>query len=493
MKKLTFLMFAALLFVSASVALAQKNIVVEPGSVSTQSFYVNVSVDHENRIYQEGELMTVTVGANKTGYLYLFYTDASGHVTLLFPNSYHRDNHIKAGRKVTVPNHNMNFKLRTSGPFGKEYLQAIVSVKPIDIQSVTGYQGDKSLYTFSNAELAGVKSLIDRDRGIVVEGYSNSGGSASPASYVRDGMAEYTIEITTVPNGHVPHTQKRRFFVAIGVSKYTDSRIRNLPACEKDVIEMTKFFSNSSAVDKDDILVVFNEKATKENIRKLFFDVLPQHTKPGDEVIIFWTGHGGRCADTDGDEKDRYDETLILYDTDATDPKTQLTDDEFGRWVQNLSGRKVLFIFDTCHSGGLAENAKSLGSFSNAFSDDYVNNSRQSRSIGSINSPSDSDADLDWDFGLEACASVKDIGQANLAVIASCAKTEPSLVMEEKGLSVMTSFILEELKKGSGITHEQLYRRIKPKVYDYVKQRYEAFGQNVTFQDDFSQPMIVNP
>ncbi|MBR0238247.1 MAG: hypothetical protein IJQ39_09165 [Thermoguttaceae bacterium] len=53
MKKLAFLTFAALLFVSASVAFAQtRNVVVEPGSILPQSFYVNVSVDHENRVYQ---------------------------------------------------------------------------------------------------------------------------------------------------------------------------------------------------------------------------------------------------------------------------------------------------------------------------------------------------------------------------------------------------------------------------------------------------------
>lgn len=510
MKKLAFLTFAALLFVSASVAFAQtRNVVVEPGSIPPQSFYVNVSVDHENRVYQEGELMTVTVNANKPGYLYLFYTDASGHVTLLFPNAYHRDNHIEANTKVVVPNSNMNFKLRTAAPFGKEYLQAIVSLKPINIQSVSGYQGDRSLYTFNNDELDGVRSLMDGYRGMVVEGTSGADGVTIPSISQREGMAEYTIEINTYPKGQVPQTQKaRRFFIGIGLSKYNDRRIHSLPACEKDVIEMTRFFRNSSAVNSDDVLLLLNEKATKENIRKLFFDILPKYTKPGDEVIIFWTGHGARCADTDGDEKDGFDETLILYDSVATDPKTQVTDDEFGRWAQNLSCRKVLFILDTCHSGGMAENAKGIGdAFGNAPSgNSSLKNVSQPDSLSSFGSPLPSDSDdsnksvdndpsYNFDFGLDECCSVKDLGQANLSVIASSAKTEPSLVMREKEFSVMTWFILEELRGQSGITHKQLFERIKPKVSKYVEENYSdcSLGQSVSFQEGFAQPMIVNP
>ena len=508
MKKLAFLMFAAVLFVSASVTFAQsRNVVVEPGSVPPQSFYVNVSVDHENRVYQEGELMTVTVNSNKPGYLYLFYTDASGHVTLLFPNAYHRDNYIQANTKVTVPNSGMNFKLRTAAPFGKEYLQAIVSLKPINVQSVSGFYGDKSLITFDNDELEGVKSLMEGYRGMIVEGIGNAGQPNNPVAN-REGMAEYTIEINTYARGQVPQTQKpRRFFVGIGLAKYNDQRIHSLPACEKDVIEMTRFFINSPRVNNNDISMFLNEKATKENIRKLFFEVLPNITKPGDEIIIFWTGHGGRCADTDGDETDRFDETLILYDSVATDPKTQLTDDEFGRWAQNLSARKVLFIIDTCHSGGLATNAKGIGGFRNVLSGNSLNDSSQPDSLSSFGSPLpfgnddnsnksvNNDPDYNFDFGLEESCSVKDLGQANLSVIASSAKTEPSLVMKDKNFSVMTWFILEELRSQSGINHSQLYERIKPKVDRYVKENFPSCpdGQKVSIQEGFAEPMIVNP
>ena len=41
---------------------------------------------------------------------------------------------------------------------------------------------------------------------------------------------------------------------------------------------------------------------------------LPCAIHPGDTVLIYWAGHGGRCANTDGTQPDGYDEYLVPFD-----------------------------------------------------------------------------------------------------------------------------------------------------------------------------------
>ena len=87
---------------------------------------------------------------------------------------------------------------------------------------------------------------------------------------------------------------------------------------------------------------------------------------------------------------------------------------------------------------------------------------------------------------------IKDLGQHNLAVIASSAADEYSLVREENDMSVMTYFVVEELKDHSGISHVELYESIKPKVEQYAKEK-RNIDQTPLLQDDFDAPLILNP
>lgn len=71
----------------------------------------------------------------------------------------------------------------------------------------------------------------------------------------------------------------------------------------------------------------------------------------GDFFVFYYSGHGNRVQDQSGDEADRGDETLCLYDR-------QLLDDElFALWPGFQHGVRVLVIADSCHSGSATRNA----------------------------------------------------------------------------------------------------------------------------------------
>lgn len=62
-------------------------------------------------------------------------------------------------------------------------------------------------------------------------------------------------------------------------------------------------------------------------------------------LLIYYSGHGGQVADKNGDEADRKDETICLWDG-------QLTDDlMYIALCKVPAGVRVVFITDSCNSG----------------------------------------------------------------------------------------------------------------------------------------------
>ncbi|HET9235536.1 MAG TPA: caspase family protein, partial [Candidatus Eisenbacteria bacterium] len=67
--------------------------------------------------------------------------------------------------------------------------------------------------------------------------------------------------------------------------------------------------------------------------------------KKGDVLFISYSGHGGQVRDLNREEKDRYDETWVLFDR-------QLVDDElYALYGKFRSGVRIFVLSDSCHSG----------------------------------------------------------------------------------------------------------------------------------------------
>ena len=320
MKKLAMFGLALFTMLGCAAAFAQsRGIELEEIENDKPSFYVRVAVNHEDLIYTEDDLIEVTVTSSEDGYLYLIYKDAKENVSLLFPNKFHTDNKIVKGKTVTVPAPGSKFSMRVVPPFGEEQLLAVVTKKPIEDIEVKNLGDDYTVIT---------KGIWDSfKKAVVVEG---------TASGETEGFAEHLLKIKTVgKDGSRVAAKENRFFLGFGVGSYKDPAINkySLPACPTDVKKMADLFVEQCGVLSDNVVTFIDEEATLECIKRAFCEVLPEVTKPGDVIFVFWSGHGGRCADEDGDEKDGYDEYLVPYDAKRSEPSTMLLDDVFGRWV----------------------------------------------------------------------------------------------------------------------------------------------------------------
>lgn len=414
-------------------------------------FAIRVSVDHPDRTYWDGQELKATVLTSKDAYVYLFYQSASGGVHCVFPNRVQQENFVRAGEEVQIPAADAEFRFRVTPPYGRELLKAVATLRKIQ----PGKLGVRSL-----TQKSATKVALDDMKGLGVE------LKRDPA-----GWAEHEVEIITADR-EIEKPAQRRVGVFIGISRFLDSRIRRLKVSDQDAIVLAEVMQQAGKLDK--AIVLTNEEATLENIHKAICQDLVEGSSPGDTVFIFWSGHGGRCADDNGDEKDGYDEYMVptdgrLDDLDAI-RRTMLVDDTFGRWVQNLDGRKIVVLLDTCYSGGQHEGAKgiALPGLDPATEFDFL------------------DGDMD--------KHTKDLGQKETAMVASAKPSQVAMERREADLSVMTYYLVKRLRGAEGsVTLKDAFEYLETEVPGYVQGQFPGMTQNPVLIDHTTPPVYLRP
>jgi hypothetical protein len=447
-----------------------RDLAVEEVRNDAPAFMVRVDVDKPDRIYTAGDEMRVRVVSARDGYLYLLYCDAGGNVSCLFPNAFGQDNRISAMRPVVVPPPpgpgGSTFRLRIGPPYGREVLKAIVSLEPME----AGALGRLMSAEPARARLAGV-------RGVFVE-------EVKPADW-----AEHHVEIITrdvigggpsrrpaADSGTAAAGSPRRVGVFIGISRFADERIRDLSVCARDASAMAEVMRRRCRIGQGWVLL--DEEATRRNIEHVLRRQVPAATRPGDSVILYWSGHGSRCADDGGDERDGFDEYLVPHDGCLDDLRTirstMILDDTFGRWIQELDGRRVVVVLDTCHSGGQTAREKSLPG-------------------GLSGGPTPAEGAA-FDFLDGEFARIKDIGQRDTAVLASSTARQVSFERKEGDLSAMTHFLVAQLEEPGGpVTLSDAFARLRERVARYVEQRFPGATQTPVLTSDLAGPFYLRP
>jgi len=102
---------------------------VLPGGSS--EFSIRISANRGNGgVYRDGEELTISFFADRDAYLKLYHIDVNGKAKLIFPNPFHSDNRIRAGRLTVIPDASYPFRFVLGPPFGTEYIKAVASTEP---------------------------------------------------------------------------------------------------------------------------------------------------------------------------------------------------------------------------------------------------------------------------------------------------------------------------------------------------------------------------
>jgi hypothetical protein len=133
----------------------------------------------------------------------------------------------------------------------------------------------------------------------------------------------------------------------VGINRY---RIpgADLRGCVNDVQNIQGLLTESFGFAKKDIAVLTDYAATTSEMRAGIKDLVSSG-RPGDVLLLHYSGHGSNVPDDDGDEADHRDEILCPTDLDWKKP---LRDDWLRKTFDKLKdGVSLTVIMDCCHSG----------------------------------------------------------------------------------------------------------------------------------------------
>ena len=146
------------------------------------------------------------------------------------------------------------------------------------------------------------------------------------------------------------------YALLIGINEYQYPEIPRLHGCVNDIELAAQMLQDRFGFDPDDIRPLQNSKATRDAILAQF-DALTKNVRAGDKVVIYYSGHGSRVKDREGDEPDGFDDTIVPHDSGRENhPNRDITDDEIYVFLRRLTDKTqhCTLIFDSCHSGGIS-------------------------------------------------------------------------------------------------------------------------------------------
>ena len=465
------------------------------------SFYVRADVNHATRDYREGDALSIRVITEASAYVNVYYQQADGVQLQIFPNRLQPDNFVEAGQTIQIPAKDDLFRWAIGPPFGKEVIKVVATKEAVE--------------AFNAPDLR--KDRFNRVAPEVLRGIELELGEESPSEW-----AEYYVPIHTHARADDSRpTGSRRYGLFIGVSEYQFNaeyeqavgKPLNLKSAHKDARDMMTVLREVGQFA--DIRIYTNEQATRENIEQAIVNWLPSVSRPGDSVLIYYAGHGMQIPDDNGDERDRphpMDELLVPHDIAmlpvvqkviekinkkeqvnvqphqierwseilrrseqrgknaslAFMQETAITDDTFGRWLQNLDGRQVMIIVDACKSGGLAADEKGFLA------------PRQKEP---------------FDFMERELVRLRDIGQRETSLLTACMTAENARELNTINNGLMTFILLETLRKKSGpLTIDEGYEFCKVGVKRFFTDRKKQEEQHpLLYTIERTRPAYLKP
>lgn len=150
----------------------------------------------------------------------------------------------------------------------------------------------------------------------------------------------------------------RRRAVFIGIN-YKGQK-GELRGCVNDVVNIKNFFESHYPLDE--IMVLTDDKKaepetqytpTRKNILASFRWLI-KGAKPGDSLLLHYSGHGSKVRNQDGTEASGYDQTLVPVDFESAGQI--LDDDVHDVLCRKLpKGVRLTAIFDCCHSESIMD------------------------------------------------------------------------------------------------------------------------------------------
>lgn len=165
--------------------------------------------------------------------------------------------------------------------------------------------------------------------------------------------------------------------LVIGINKYENAS--PLQYAVNDAQEISETLVSELGFDKNNIICLTDEKATKANILKSYFRFSKDDVEIDDRLFVFFAGHGHTIQGVRGEVG-----FLVPYDANMEDYSTFIRWDELTKNAELIRAKHILFVMDACY-GGLAVHRDLKSGSSRFLRDMYQRLSRQVITAGKAN------------------------------------------------------------------------------------------------------------
>lgn len=452
-------------------------------------FLVRADVDRGSRSYREGDSLSLTVAAEVDAYVYVLYKQADGQVFLVFPNSSRPDNRLQARQTVAIPGGDDLFRWTVGAPFGKETIKVLASRRPLAGLADPALRA-KYFNPVAPTTLKGVTLELGREP---------------------RGWAEDTIEITTYASGERQEPfGARRFGLFVGLGQYEHitrttegadgKRVAVYQPNHRDARMLAGLMQEVGHLSGTRILT--NDEATRSKLEEAMTDWLPSASRPGDTVIVFFSGlalpisqaakveakgtvlplHDFMTAGTVEElRKQRTDNKISNRHQKQLEEAEKLagqssgmvavvrqwgiTDDLFAQWLQGLSGRQVIVILDA------------------PYASQFAPQSGASPMAGGV-------------------SRLESLGQREIALLGATGEQMFDVQRDPHGLSLMTELLIETIRTAPGpVALDQAAQAVTTKLearLAEINQKLSAAGkQPIAYKpylmNNCTRPALLKP
>lgn len=148
----------------------------------------------------------------------------------------------------------------------------------------------------------------------------------------------------------------RRHALVIGIDFYPGFGLESqLAGAVRDARTMAEILIGGHGFAAEDVYRLLDTQATRGALLGAL-EALRRRVGAGDQVVVFFSGHGSQMTDREGDEGDVLDETLVPFDSGRGEAENRdITDDEIHHWAARLMEvtPELTLIFDCCHAATL--------------------------------------------------------------------------------------------------------------------------------------------
>lgn len=145
-----------------------------------------------------------------------------------------------------------------------------------------------------------------------------------------------------------------KYAIGIGISDYPGTS-SDLSYCDDDAISFSQILQADYGFDPNNINLIIDGNATYSaivNAIKNFKETLTCN----DELVFFFSGHGAKGKADDGDSE-AVDESIVIWGDDGN--FGYLWDGELKKLFEGFPTSRIIFVFDSCLSGGMTDLAAS--------------------------------------------------------------------------------------------------------------------------------------